>query len=116
MREQREKTTYWTEADRETLRKEWTRMTPTAQIAQLLNRTPTAVSVQASRMRLPPRDKGQQSAAAPVKLRTCLGCRERFPPPWPTSYICPKCKTDPAWDANLADASIRVRGKRPETL
>lgn len=102
------KTVYWTDDDKAILTNEWGAGTPTPEIAKTLERTPAAVSVMASRLRLPPRDK--PAAARPaVNKRKCLSCRETFSPQWATSYVCQNCKSSPAWENPTVEMTVSKR-------
>lgn len=83
----------WTEEETETLLRLWPNSTP-AEIARKVRRTEAAVTVKATRMGLPERDRPSRHANTE---RRCLMCRRLFNSTGPDNHVCPGCKTSDDW-------------------
>lgn len=67
-----------------------------AEIAKIMGRSPTAISVKASRFGLKriPKDSDKN-----YTMIACLGCREHFPSSGRGNRFCDPCKASDAWSS-----------------
>lgn len=86
----------WSDSEIQALVKMWKEGAKNSDIAKKLNRSPNAVSVKASRIGLPPKDKITEMKAT-MKVRSCLRCRSQFFSDGPGNRICGGCKNTDEW-------------------
>ena len=67
-----------------------------AEIAKIMGRSPTAISVKASRFGLKRMPKDSEKN---YNMIACLGCRELFPSSGAGNRFCDPCKSSDAWSS-----------------
>lgn len=91
-----DKTGSWTDTEIQTLVRMWRNNEKNSDIARELGRSANAISVKASRIGLPPKDKISEMNST-MKVRCCLRCRSQFFSDGPGNRICGACKNTDDW-------------------
>lgn len=86
----------WSNKEIEDLVRMWREGVKNSDIAKNLKRSPNAISVKASRIGLPPKDKISDMSSS-MKIRQCLKCRGPFFSDGPGNRICGACKNTDEW-------------------
>lgn len=74
----------------------WREGVKNSDIAKALGRSANAISVKASRIGLPPKDRIPDMPST-MKVRSCLRCRSQFFSEGPGNRICGTCKSSDDW-------------------
>lgn len=92
----KDKSGSWTDAEIRSLVDMWQKNEKNSDIAKKLKRSANAISVKASRIGLPPKDKIEEMTSS-MKVRSCLRCRSQFFSDGPGNRICGACKNSDDW-------------------
>lgn len=92
-----DRTGSWTEEEIRTLVSMWRENRKNVEIAKTLNRSQNAISVKASRIGLPPKEKIPEAVSSNMKVRACLKCRGKFFSEGAGNRICSSCKNSDDW-------------------
>lgn len=86
----------WDEKEIRDLVRLWRDGAKNSEIAKALGRSANAISVKASRIGLPPKDRIPDMPST-MKVRSCLRCRSQFFSEGPGNRICGTCKGSDEW-------------------
>lgn len=95
-KDDKDKSGSWTDAEIRSLVDMWQKNEKNSDIAKKLKRSANAISVKASRIGLPPKDKIVEMTSS-MKVRSCLRCRSQFFSDGPGNRICGACKNSDDW-------------------